>query len=316
MKKLFFFLLFLVLLFSITIFLNQENIMHPKKRVLQPYHYDWLEHSLKHGISINKHVSKNKIPYLIVTQTRTKKLSQRQEVFLKQLGEVDLKKQKGTLVLLHGKNGRKEDLLPVAERYVTLGFSCLLIDLPCHGESKIETLYYGTKAYEQHYVDEVLDDASHYIMLDKPLAIWGISLGGAFAIRNVAHSRYTFTTMVLVSTFDSLEHVLRGKSINLFGNVLGTVLYEGLDKSLALFYDFDPSLVNSAQIAEKLELPLYMLHGKRDELIGYTQGQNLFEHFSSKDKIFYLDEKGDHHNILVTKHQFYKESGLFLLEER
>jgi len=316
MKKLFLFLLFLALLFSVTIFLNQKNIMHPKKRVLQSYHYDWLEHSLEHGISIKKHVSKNEIPYLIVTQNRTKKLSKRQEVFLKQLGGVDLKKQKGTLVLLHGKNGRKEDLLPVAERYVTLGFSCLLIDLPCHGESNVETLYYGTKVYEQHYVDEVLDDASHYIMLDKPLAIWGISLGGAFAIRNVAHSKYTFNRMVLVSTFDSLDRVLKGKSINLFGEVLGTLLFEGLNKSLALFYNFDPSLVNSAKIVEKLELPLYMVHGKRDELIGYKQGQNLFEHFSSKDKRFYLDKEGNHHNILVTKHQFYKESGLFLLGER
>jgi pimeloyl-ACP methyl ester carboxylesterase len=291
-------------------------MMHPKKRVLQPYHYDWLEHSLKHGISIKKHVSKNEIPYLMVTQNRTEKLSKRQEIFLKQLGRANLKKQKGTLVLLHGKNGQKEDLLPVAERYVTLGFSCLLIDLPCHGESKIETLYYGTKAYEQHYVDEVLDDASHYIALDKPLAIWGISLGGAFAITNVAHSKHQFNAMVLVSTFDRLDSVLKGKSINLFGEVLGTLLYEGLDKSLALFYDFDPSLVNSAQITEKLELPLYMVHGKRDKLIGYKQGQNLFWHFASKSKKIYLDEEGDHHNILVTKHQFYKESGLFLLGER
>jgi len=315
MKKLLLIPLLLLLLSTATILLNQENIMHPQKRVLQAYHYDWLEHPLEHGMNIKKCISKNETPYLIVTQNSTVKPSKRQAVFLKQIGEDRLKKHKGTLVLLHGKNGRKEDLLPVAERYVTLGFTCLLIDLPCHGESKIETLYYGTKGYEQHYVDEVLDDASEHIALDKPLAIWGISLGGAFTIRNVANSKYRFNAMVLVSTFDSLDRVLKGKSINLFGEALGSVLYEGLAKSLELFYAFDPSLVNSAKLAQKLELPLYMVHGERDELIGYTQGQNLFEHFASKRKSFYLDVEGDHHNILVTQHQFYKESGLFLLEE-
>ena len=55
--------------------------------------------------------------------------------------------------------------------------------------------------------------------------------------------------------------------------------------------------------------------GKKDELIAYDQGKNLFEHFGSKDKVLYADEEGDHHNILVTEHEFYKESGLFLLGE-
>jgi len=311
MKKTLLILLFLLLLFGVTILVNQENIMHPTKRMLQAYHYDWLEDPLKHGMNIKKYFSKNETPYLLVSKN-SKNLSQRQSVLLKQLGETKINKDMGILVLLHGKNGRKEDLLPVAERYIALGFTCLLIDLPCHGESKIETLYYGTKDYEQHYVDEVLEDASQYISLDKPLAMWGISLGGAFAIRNVAHSKYSFDSMILVSTFDRLDHVLKGKSINLFGKTLGILLYEGLDKSLALFYDFEPHFVNSAQIAEELELPIYMVHGKRDELIGYKQGQNLFEHFASTTKTFYLDEDGNHHNILITKHQFYKESGLFL----
>ncbi|CAA6818892.1 MAG: Unknown protein, partial [uncultured Sulfurovum sp.] len=89
-----------------------------------------------------------------------------------------------------------------------------------------------------------------------------------------------------------------------------------LEKSLAFFYDFNPHLVDSAKLAKKLELPIYMMHGKKDELISYKQGQKLFDAFASKEKKLYLDEEGNHHNILVTKHQFYKESGLFLLGEK
>ena len=44
----------------------------------------------------------------------------------------------GTLILLHARKGRKEDLLPVAERFAAAGFRCLIPDLPAHGESRVE----------------------------------------------------------------------------------------------------------------------------------------------------------------------------------
>jgi len=176
-------------------------------------------------------------------------------------------------------------------------------------------LYYATSRSERHYVDEVLDDATQHIEVREDLYIWGMSLGGAFAIGSVAHSKYKFKAMVLVSTFDSLDKVLKQKSVAIFGEVLGGLLYQGLEKSLALFYDFSPSDANSAKIAQKLKLPLYMVHGAKDELISDEQGKRLFENFASSKKTFYLDAEGDHHNILTTKHEFYKESGLFLLKK-
>jgi len=101
-------------------------------------------------------------------------------------------------------------------------------------------------------------------------------------------SKYKFKAMVLVSTFDSLDKVLKQKSMAIFGEVLGGLLYKGLEKSLALFYDFSPSDANSAKIAQKLKLPLYMVHGAKDELISDEQGKRLFENFASSKKTFYL----------------------------
>ena len=317
MKKLLFLFLGLLVLFKTIIFVNQKGIIHPEKRLLQEYHHEWLEKPLEHGMKIDKYASKKKTPYLLVQQDSTKGFSKRQMLLKEQLGAYRLEKEAGVLVLLHGKNGRKEDLLPVAERYVSMGFTCLLIDLPHHGESKLEGLYYTTKDYEKMYVDEVLEDASKYISLEnKALYMWGMSLGGAFAIANVSNSKHKFEAMVLVATFDRLDNVLREKSKAVFGEIFGGFLYQGLEKSLAFFYDFNPHLVDSAKLAKKLELPIYMMHGKKDELISYQQGQKLFDAFASKEKKLYLDEEGNHHNILVTKHQFYKESGLFLLGDR
>lgn len=175
-KLLFLFLLFLVLL-KTTVFVNQENIMHPDKRVIQPYHHEWLDALEEHGIDVEKYISRETTPYLIVKRNSSKGLSKRQLVLAKQLAEMKIQEHKGTLVLLHGKNGRKENLLPVAERYVSLGFTCLLPDLPHHGESQINTLYYGTQEDEKVYVDKLLKDASQYMSIDnEALYIFGVCL--------------------------------------------------------------------------------------------------------------------------------------------
>jgi len=314
MKKILWFLTLLLVVFVGIVLVNQEQIMHPKKRELQAYHFDWLEYPQKHGMKIEQHKSKESTPYLVVVAQTPK--SKRQRLLEEQLKAQAFQKSQGVLVLLHGKNGRKEDLLPVAERYITLGFTCILPDLPRHGESKVDTLYYATTPKEQAYVDEVLDDASQYVKIDDELFIWGMSLGGAFAIQTVTHSKYHFKKMVLVATFERLDRVLKEKSSALFGSFVGGLLYASLEKSLELFYNFNPSDSNSAKMAESIKIPLYQVHGEKDELISVEQGKILFKSFDSKEKRFVLDVEGTHHNILVTKHKFYKESSLFLSRVR
>jgi fermentation-respiration switch protein FrsA (DUF1100 family) len=86
-----------------------------------------------------------------------------------------------------------------------------------------------------------------------------------------------------------------------------------LKNPLNVVYNFNPKESHSAYIASKLTLPLYMVHGKKDELISWERGKKLFESFGSKEKKFSLDEEGDHHNILVTESEFYADSGVYLL---
>ena len=283
--------------------------------MLQPYHYEWLEHPNKHGMEIKKYITAKGTPYLIVNRDKNHTSSQRITMLTRTFHnlKISIKNRQATLVMFHGKNGRKEDLLPVAERYIALGFTCLLIDLSAHGESPIDSVYYATKEYEQNYVDAVLDDASTHVPIET-LMMWGMSLGGAFTIQNVYHSKYPFKALVLVATFDRLEGVLKDKAVRLFGSFIGSSLYSILEKSLSFFDNFSPRDSNSALVASKLSLPIFMIHGKEDRLIDYKRGKALFDSFDSTDKIFALDKKGNHHNILITDYPFYKESGLFLYQ--
>jgi len=216
--------------------------------------------------------------------------------------------------MLHGKNGRKEDLLPIAQRYVALGFDSVLIDIPAHGESNQKRLYYGTKDYEKSYIDSVLDDILKYHNIDKEkLLLWGYSLGGAFAIQSAYHSKYNFKGMVLVCTFDCLEGVLEDKSKRILGSYLGEEVYKLLHWSLNKFYNFDISMANSLKLAKDIKIPLFLAHGEKDQLISINRGKRLFNQFGSSYKQLSIDKDATHQTIFITQKKFYAKSGLFLL---
>lgn len=300
--------------FIATIIYNQENIIHPQRRVLQAYHYEWLNHPEAHNMKILK--VKNRKDILIVKYDSTVRVSKRSQKVLDGLKKIGYKKNqlqnRGILMMFHGKNGRKEDLLPVAERYISAGFTCILVDLPAHGESSKKSTNYGYMMG-----DEVLSVVKEYVdVYTQPLYFWGMSLGGRYAITSAQAVKKISPqpkALILVSTFDKLSYVFKGKSTDLFGAYVGKILYKGLAFSLNLFYNFDPEKIDSAIMAQKINIPIFMLHGKEDKLIGYKHGKNLFEQFPNTQKVFHLDAKGNHHNILVTDYPFYLKSIEFLL---
>ena len=319
-KKISIFILLSIIVFIAIVLYNQKQIMNPVRRVLQAYHYEWLEHPSEHNLKI---IKDNKYPHiLIVIHDANVTLSKRSRAIKEQLNSIGFDdaqlKNNGIIVMFHGKNGRKEDLLPVAERYVTAGFVCVLVDLPAHGENMKERYAYA-QSDERFIYDETLAVVKNYIVLNgKPIYLWGMSLGGAYAIASALPEKRGLLepkALILVSTFDKLSYVLEEKSVNIFGTYLGEAFYKSLLLSLKLFYDFDPEKSDSTASANSLTLPLFMLHGKKDELIGYEHGEKLFKSFSSTEKEFHLDENGDHHNILITDYPFYLKSIEFLLKQ-
>ena len=53
-KKLLILLLLLILVFMAIVLFNQKEIIYPKRRALQSYHYEWLEHPQQHSMHIIK----------------------------------------------------------------------------------------------------------------------------------------------------------------------------------------------------------------------------------------------------------------------
>ena len=113
------------------------------------------------------------------------------------------------IVLLHGRNGRKEDLIPVAERFVAAGYRCVLPDLPAHGDSPLNTMSFGSSHFESQLPRLIVNDIrQHFNLPNQPTSLWGLSMGGAFALSAAKESPHYWQSLIIVSSFDRLDTLL------------------------------------------------------------------------------------------------------------
>ena len=83
---------------------------------------------------------------------------------------------------MHGHFGRKENHLPVSERFCAIGFRCLLFDVPDHGEHPSPTTTFALN--EAMLPRAVLESAAQRFGFDpRPAGLFvALSLGGAIAL--------------------------------------------------------------------------------------------------------------------------------------
>lgn len=210
------------------------------------------------------------------------------------------------LVLLHGRMGRKEYLLRVAERYCALGFICVIPDLPAHGESTFATNGFGVAEHERGLVATVADEVMQHLGRELPVSLWGMSMGGSFAMQAAADDPEKWEGIVLVSTFDSLESLLDEK--------LDNRVYSTLAKPFVRFRGrFDISDADSIQAAAKIKAPVFLVHGDADKLISIKRAEGLYNSLKVQ-KDFMTVEGGTHQNVLITDAPVYARTGLWLLK--
>lgn len=147
---------------SATIIYQGHKLAKPDRRALQAYHQEWLQKPGEHGISVTHcTLIDGKVPCLLVTPDSGVPLGRRGKLLRRQVRELGRPLQahghiSGNIVLLHGRNGRKEDLLPVAERFCAVGLRCIIPDLPAHGENPIPTVQFGLSDWERELPYNVL----------------------------------------------------------------------------------------------------------------------------------------------------------------
>lgn len=305
---------------AIALWLASSSLLHPKRSSVAPHLTSWLNSPDRHGMQISRETcAAGNLPCLLVAPHPSSALGERGKLIRRQLREQgytfpETITPTGILLLLHGRNGRKENMLPIAERFTALGFYCVIPDLPAHGDSPLPNVHFGAGLHDAKWINQTLADArAHFSAPDLPASIWGISMGGAFANAAVSAQPENWHRMIIIASFDQLPAVIDDQ-LSWMPRLIRISYRHALRKLLLFRGGVDMNTVRPDQWATTIPIPTLVIHGNQDRMIKPARGKALFNHYANPAKHWLSIPDGHHQNILITNHPTYATMGRWLLD--
>lgn len=294
-----------VLFYGLVVWWCAKEIAEPDRRAVSASSRAFFDGSAKAGFTVEKFVSSDGMPCLVCLPERVEELSKRAGTIRGQLAEMGVRVKApgevvGTLLILHGRSGIKEDYLAVAERFCAVGFRCVIPDLPGHGGNPEPFTTYGV--LEAPMILKCYAEAAEkFGFSQQPCGILGQSMGGAEAVHTLVLDGAPFAAMILVASFDRLETAIHAQANLLLGFTLGVAVSKPAEMLYGWRTGVRVSEIDSSQKARKIRIPALVVHGDADTMVPTASGKALFDSIPSGTEKRWLEIPGaGHNNVLVT----------------
>lgn len=206
---------------------------------------------------------------------------------------------RGTVFLLHGRSGKKEDMLAVAERFVAADYRCLVYDARCHGESDGEncTFGYAERGDFQAVLDQTLALLASRGEPPGQLCAVGISLGASVLLQSLPDEP-RLSSVVAVAPFATLPDVINHSARRNIYRHIPLWLIAGTMRTGGLRAGFDPFQVSPLHGVERSTRPIFFVHGELDEVIPVEHTRRLHAAAAGPKKLRLIPD-GNHGNVLA-----------------
>ena len=298
------------ILYGVLVWWCASELAEPARRPVSAGALPYLEGTAKAGFQVETFTSSDGMPCVVCTPEQTVVFSKRAATIREQLAERGIMlapsgETLGTILILHGRGGMKEDYFAVAERFCAAGLRCVIPDLPAHGANPKKYATYGM--LEAEMVLKCYQEAAvKYHFPEQPSGILGQSMGGSVAIHAAALDGSPFGSIVVISSFDRLETVVRGQTNGLLGSVLGAAVREPADAVFGWKTGVKVSEIRPIDKAATIRIPTMIVHGDTDDFVSTTSGKTLFEAFPNDiEKRWVSVPTAGHNNVLVTDFPIY-----------
>lgn len=315
-------LLLLLVFIGVVGWLGSSKLISPPRRGLQDYHREILASPANYGLKIEPFTGTGNTPCLLVTPAAQPGEAKKSRILREELEKRGVRTPPwgeliGTVVLLHGHGGRKEDHLPICERFCAAGFRCIVLDLPGQGDHPAVFGTFGLK--EAPLVERIFDDtAARFAFAPSPAYLFGISQGGAIALQTAARNPGKWQAVASLATFSSLNRPVENSAFDRTPACIrfsSPVFACSVACGARLRAGFWPSEVRPVDAAAKLRMPVFIGHGECDTFIGINQGREIFAAIPASRKQFRLIEGADHNQVLSKgSHALYADLCQFFLE--
>lgn len=295
-----------------------DQLASPARRALQDYHREFLADPAAHGVTVDYLTLSDATPCLIVQPRTDGKLGARGLKLREQFKSEALPLPApgavvGTLVLVHGRTGRKEDYLLIAERLSAVGFRCLLPDMPAHGEHPGIHATFGIR--EADIPARALKESAELLKFNPvPAGLMGMSMGGAVSMHAAAEPDQPWKALVILSSFDRLETAIQKNVRDRIGGFLGKAWTDLAGRIYRWKTGIAIDDIRSDLVATKITLPTLVAHGTKDRVIPHESGKRLFMALPDTIEKQWIDvPDADHDNVLITDFPIYATVAKWML---
>jgi pimeloyl-ACP methyl ester carboxylesterase len=213
---------------------------------------------------------------------------------------------RGTALLLHGLKHGKSQTFGLGEELADRGFDVVLMDHRAHGRSDGKCITWGAK--EADDARRVIDALLAVNVVRKPIYVWGVSMGGAAAIRYAA-SDSRIAGCMAVAPYTSGPEVARPLLL-----LLSPEKYEQAWQQAGKLADFDPRDTNVLAAARRLHCPLVVVHGTLDTLVPFSHGEAIVAAAAGPAELIAVPT--DHATVLVLRDAWFADRMVDLAEGR
>lgn len=198
---------------------------------------------------------------------------------------------RGTIIYLHGVSECKIVGLPVAKLLHDHGYNVFLYDSRRHGDSGGQYCTYGF--YEKHDASTIINHLEQRpdIQLGS-IGLWGVSMGAAVALQ-VGASDPRISAIVAESGFATLRTIFddyQKRMIKLPWHYLRNIVIKRSER----IAHFKANAVSPMDAVRTIRVPLFILHGTKDNLIDAEYSKMVFRQANEPKELWLVE--GARHN--------------------
>lgn len=193
------------------------------------------------------------------------------------------------VLLLHGVGASRQATAANAKWLASLGYASLTIDFRGHGQSSIKPRTFG--------LSEALDAQAAFVWLkrkqdDAPVAIIGISLGGAASLLGDG-GPIPADALILQAVYPDIRSAIRNRVASRTLASVGYVLEPLLSSQALLRLGTWPSRLSPLKALQQYNGPVLVIGGEQDRSTPPAETRAMFA-AAQGDKKLWLVPTGDH----------------------
>ncbi|MDF1657636.1 MAG: alpha/beta fold hydrolase [Verrucomicrobiales bacterium] len=315
-------LLLIGIFLTLVIWIGSTRLIVPNRRALEQRHYDLLAAPAEYGMALDHFEIKtgdgHTLKSIVATRSPTPGAAPTTRAIADRLighGIAAQNEPRATIILLHGRGGRKEDMLSIAKRFVAADFRCVVYDARAHGKSGGTYSTFGK--LESHDLGSVVAGLHTKIANEGgavgPIGFFGNSLGAAVALQSL-ESMDLSEAIVAVSPFASLPEIVERSGRRMIHRHLPDWLTWCCMKVGGWRAGFNPHAIAPVDSVKKSITPIFVVHGSLDGVIPVSHGREVYDASPSNQKKWREISTGYHGNVLAEGgDDLYEEMILFYL---